>query len=403
MSNNEPQPGLLANTVALIGLIILAIVVIWGLLHLGSLSGNWFSSLFPSSNPAIVVSAPARVNSGEGFNVSWKYTPSTGGTYAVLYECKAGLVLGIVGANSIVTNIPCGTAYTIGQATSSIYAVAQLNATSSVSVPLSVVFMPNTSAAKQARGSATIAVYAAAQPTPTVVTHLDEPSMTYTPPVASQTYPSKSSSSDYKGSTYSGPADLSVRILSVNAGNPASVTFDISNIGGSPTGTYYFTAQLPTAEGYTYSSPAQDSLAPGAHVVNTLTFTEIQNGGGMITIHVGESGGANNYAQQYVGGNSSAYNQDYYAPSAPSTYYAPTTNYNPGSGYYPTPTNYYSPSTVYQNSPAGYGPNPSYQTYPSYNNPQPDYSYPYDVYGAQTNYGYGNDYVYPNQQYGYSY
>lgn len=401
MTNNEPTPGLLANTVALIGLIILAIVVIWGLLHLGSLSGNWFSSLFPSSNPAIVVSAPARVNSGEGFDVNWKYAPSTGGTYAVLYECKAGLIFGIVGSNGAVTNVPCGTAYTVGQATSSIYAVAQLNATSSISVPLSVVFMPNTSSAKQARGSATISVYAAAQPT--VVAHLDEPSMTYTAPEL--THPSTGSvSKDSKSSTsnYTAPADLSVRIISVNAGNPASVTFDISNVGGSSTGTYYFTAELPTTNGYSYSSPAQDSLAPGAHIVNTLTFSEVAANGGMVSIHVGQSGGANNFAQQYVGGNGASYTADYYAPSAPATYYAPTTNYNTGSGYYPTPGNYYSPSTVYQNIPDGYGPNPSYQTYQSYN-PQTNYSYPYDAYSAQTNYGYGNDYSYPYQQYGYSY
>ena len=383
MSSNEHQPGLLANTVALVGLIILAVIVIWGLLHLGSLSGNWFSSLFPSSNPTIAVTAPANVTSGQGFNISWKYSPSTNGNYAVLYECKPGLLIGMVADNGAVTSIPCGAAYTIGQATSSLMAVAQLNATSSVSVPLSIVFMPNTATGKQARGSATLTIYQAAQPT---MTHLDEPSMTYTSPITTHTSTSKSSNSNYKG-----PADLSVRIISVNAGDPASVSFDISNVGGSPTGTYYFTANLPTSDGYGYSSPAQDSLAPGDHIVSTLTFSEVAAGGGTVSIHVGNSDAANNYAQQYVGGNGSSYNysnQNYYAPSAPATYYAPTTNYNQGSGYSPTPANYYTPQTVYQSAPAGYGPNPSYQTYPSYNNPQPDYSYPYDVYGAQTNYGY---------------
>ena len=58
----------------------------------------------------------------------------------------------------------------------------------------------------------------------------------------------------------------------------AAVQFDIANVGGSPTGTWTFTAQLPTLSGYTYNSPAQISLAPGDHIVNTLRFTQAAQG-----------------------------------------------------------------------------------------------------------------------------
>lgn len=365
MSNDHgpKNPSLLANTVALIGLIILAVIVIWGLLHLGSLSSTWLTSLFPGSSTSISISAPKSTTADTAFDLTWKYKAPTAGSYAVVYQCVTGATLSRVTASNALAAIPCGAAYTLGDATSSIALVPQLNATTTASIPLSIVFMPSTTDGKQARGSATIGIYTPAMPTP-VVTDIT-PAPTPTTPTPAPTYTPPAST----GTTYTSPADLAVRIVNVSTGNPASVTFDIANVGGTPTGTYYFTANLPTEDGYTYSSSAQASLNPGDHITNTLSFSPVAAAGGYIMIHVGESAGANNYAQQWVSGTG----------YAPSSYYD---SYNYDTIYqntYPA----YNYNQTYQ-QPVTYGPNPGYPTY----YPQ----YPYDQ-----GYGYGQDYVYPYQ------
>lgn len=101
---------------------------------------------------------------------------------------------------------------------------------------------------------------------------------------------------------YRGPADLAVRIVSVNTGNPASVSFDIANVGGSSSGTYTFTAYLPTAQGYVYTSPLQYSLNPGDHIVNTLQFSQGTSGTITVVLHASDASFANNTASQsFVG------------------------------------------------------------------------------------------------------
>ena len=52
------------------------------------------------------------------------------------------------------------------------------------------------------------------------------------------------------------------------------VEFDIANVGGIATGSWYFSASLPTAGSvYPYHSPTQISLPPGEHIVSVLRFS----------------------------------------------------------------------------------------------------------------------------------
>ena len=116
-------------------------------------------------------------------------------------------------------------------------------------------------------------------------------------------------------------ADLSVRILSVGVIDPISgniipreptrpddlvaVRFLISNGGGAPTGSWYFTAQLPTTPAYPYSSPAQTSLPPSGSIENMLRFKNAVPGG-VFSVSVDpsnqvkESNESNNSASQNI-------------------------------------------------------------------------------------------------------
>jgi len=104
-------------------------------------------------------------------------------------------------------------------------------------------------------------------------------------------------------------------------GDIAAAEFDISNTGGSTSGVYYFSANIPTVSGYVYNSPAQSRLAPGAHVMNTLRWSESQPVGTFTVTVTGDTNTADNYASATIGG---GYNGNYYS-SQPS--YSPQYTY----------------------------------------------------------------------------
>lgn len=290
----ERQSSLLSDILTIIGFAILFIIIIWGLVHLIELIASSFSSNKPV--PTIQVNAPAQASSGQPVTVSWNYAPSVAGTYAFLYQCQSGLTFQMQEATSSKIAVPCGVAYTTGSANNSVTLTPTLSATSSVADTLSIVFIPQTSGS-QVQGNATMTVVEAAKTTPAKTA-----TSTY---VAPKTY-------SYTSTNYSGPAQLSVRVISgnINGNGYGTVTFDIANIGGSPSGTYYFSAQLPTAQPYPYQSPIQASLAPGSHITSTLNFTDAASGGGLFTVTI-EGGAANSssdYASMQMTG---SYNNNY--------------------------------------------------------------------------------------------
>ncbi len=155
------------------------------------------------------------------------------------------------------------------------------------------------------------------QPTTTATTF---PKPVVGAPIRPDTQPAKPSTG---AGTPTPPPDLSVRILAIGIIDPvsgvfvnrppvspadvAAVQFDISNDGGSSTGAWYFSAQLPTTvRGYPYRSPVQEPLGPGDQVVNTLRFSPIIPGGGLFNViidsegMVDESNETNNTMTQFV-------------------------------------------------------------------------------------------------------
>lgn len=280
MTNGTPHadqqgPGLLSNAIAIIAFIVVIAIVIWGLLHLANISTSWFTNLLPRSTPSIQVSAPATVESGTPVTVTWKYSGKDAGTFAFLYQCRTGVTL--QDANG--ARILCGTTHPIMNATSSVVVTPVISGIASTSLPFSVIFFPSATSSKQVQGTATIALtastQAAQQPQTPPSGSVSTPSVTNTKPATTKTTHTV---------TNAGPSDLRVRILEVTPGDSSTVRFDIANVGGSASGTYHFTAYLPTADGYTYYSPAQASLNPGDHVVSTLQFTDSQ--GGTVTVEV---------------------------------------------------------------------------------------------------------------------
>ena len=297
------KPGVVANILAIVGFIILIIIVIWGVLHIASLSSPWFSGMFTSEKNEIVVTAPAQVAANSPFVVSWKHASSNRGTYAILYQCAQGLKISVEG-----NAIPCGAAYTLGNATGTASILPTLSGTTSVAAAISVLYIPSAAGTTgpEATGSAIVRVVSggAVQNPPVQSSDTPKP-VTQKPPSTPKPVPVT-------------PADLSVRIIAVGvidqytgafvARAPyapteiSAVQFDIQNVGGSPSGSYTFQAQIPTTQPYTFSSQVQPSLGAGSHVVNTLRFTPAVNGTFSVQLHASDSRTSNNYASEWVTG-----------------------------------------------------------------------------------------------------
>jgi hypothetical protein len=299
------NPGLLANILAVAGFIILIVIIVWGAYHLLKLTGSGVSSLFSgfSNSTVITVTAPRdAVPSGKAFPISWKFSTKDAGSYAFLYQCKNGFRFD-VSENGKSFAIPCGSAFTVGTSTT-LSVIPMLSGTSTMDIPVSIVFIPaaTSSTATRPQGTATI--------------HVAGDTSTAVKPV---TTPVKTGGTATKPTQPAGKPDLSVRIVSVGAINPmtgafearypsgpndvAAIQFDIANNGGSSTGSYYFTVNLPMQGGYLYSSTVQANLTPGSHVMNTLRFKPVVSGGGTITVSVDQ---ANMVAESNEGNNTGA-------------------------------------------------------------------------------------------------
>lgn len=323
---NQQSPGLLANILAVAGFIILIVIIVWGAYHLLRLTGTGVSSLFTrfsKTDDTIALTIPtASVTSGKAFPLSWKYSPKENGSYAFLYQCKSGFRFDVTSAAGKATAVPCGSAFTIGNGTS-VSLTPMLSGTSTADVPVSVVFMPSaTSSSARPQGTATIRVIAGSAASTPV-----------------KDLPSTGATSEVRP-VVSGPADLSVRIVALgvidqysgafvqrvpmNPNEVAAVKFDIGNNGGTATGVWYFTVQLPMNPAYTYQSPAQMSLSPGGHIDNILRFRPMNAGGGNISVWVDtqnlvhESNESNNSASMWAGAQTWNYNQ--YPHQAPMVY-----------------------------------------------------------------------------------
>ena len=312
---DESKGGLFSNILAIVGFIILIVVVIWGLVNLAGISRSWLSYFFEKSESAIEVSAPKSATSGEAFMVSWKYNPPVAGTYAFLHQCQNGLQIQTPSPIGGMNTIPCGAAFTLPGENNEVSLTPQMSGSKTLDVPLTIIFMPSATGTR-AQGSANMAIAPVSNSAPTESVTLP----TQATPAPQKTFTPASK-------TNTSPADLSVVITSasIDASGQAVVTFDISNVGGSTSSTYSFSATLPSYEQSTYSSPVQSALPPGGHILNTLRFSAPFPGTFSVTITGTDSNPANNSASQILTASYGSYNYNSdYSTQYSSAYYSQT-------------------------------------------------------------------------------
>lgn len=282
-TNARRPSSIFSNMLEILGYVIVAVVVVWGLAYLVSISSNWLSAHFAKPD-AIRVIIPERATSRESFEMRWNYSVPTSGMYALLYPCTSGVQLHTADAAGSVA-IPCGTAFTVGN--TSTLAVTP-TASTTVDLPITIIFVPAATSTKiRAQGSATVTI------------HATQDQKTERPTIQTSTTTQRQETSKQ---TPHLPADLSVQIISatVDAYGNGSATFDIGNVGSGTSGPYTFNAILPTVQPYTYASSAQAPLSSGAHIINTLTFTGGASGIFTVTVHATDANQNNNSASTFV-------------------------------------------------------------------------------------------------------
>jgi hypothetical protein len=277
---------MIVNILTIVGLILLVVIVIWGLLHLASLSGSWFSSFFSGSNSSIEVHAPESTRSGTPFTINWEYEADDAGVYAIQYACVDGLQMAAPAAEGRFQPIPCGASLVVDSSTNAAF-LPILSGESAAQAAFSVVYIRAGSEERAAEGAAIVTI----EPGEAPIAEEPEEEEPATPRPG-------------------GPADLMVAITSatVDPGGNAVVTFTISNTGSGTSDVYSFTAQLPTAQPYTYVSSAQAPLGPGSYVLNTIRFSQAIPGTIMVTVS-GDGSVHNNTASHFL---NAPYNQGGY-------------------------------------------------------------------------------------------
>ena len=102
---------------------------------------------------------------------------------------------------------------------------------------------------------------------------------------------------DQKGYLATTSAQSFVASSTVPSGSRPAIVFTVKNIGTNVSGSWNFTATIPTATSYVYTAPAQQSLRPGESIQFTLGFDQANKGSGkVISIHINPNGSDSNSA-----------------------------------------------------------------------------------------------------------
>lgn len=257
----------------------------------------------PAPQSLTLSTSLATVEHGGTVILSWNHSgKTTDGAYTFRYECTSGISFASPAA------VACDTPLTLAENQNSIVLTARSTATEDRSATLRVDFVPEGSSVASISGSIPVTVKKPVSTQPTSGTG------------TTVTYPTTAPSDP------NGHVDLSVRVVAVgivnkNSGvfyavqNPSrssindsiAIRFEIKNNGTKTSPQWYFRANLPTAQSYTFNSQSQNALRPGESIIYTLAFDGFINtnsGSATVTVDPGnlvaESNENNNYVIQTI-------------------------------------------------------------------------------------------------------
>lgn len=312
ITNNPqtPQVGssdVMLKAFAVLGAIAVFLAALWlivqGVRIIPAAVSNLASALvsITQTRERIVVSTPGSVANGQAITISWNHEGKTAeGSYTFTYFCADSVAMSSPDRRGESVEVFCNTPFNFTNSNNSITVTPFLTQGDRQDVTVLISYREN-GGTKVTEGRATFTLTAASisptvtpttptTPTKPVVTAPTRPVTGGTPITTVRPIQIPANPTTAQPGT---SADLQARILetgyiiggtntfvassSVNINDRAAVRFVVENIGGSPTGAWRFTAELPTIYYYRYDSVDQESLAPGDRVEYILGFDTIEN------------------------------------------------------------------------------------------------------------------------------
>ncbi len=283
---------------------VLVLVVLIGLLVAGVLLpiklvpnaltsiGSSISTFFKSKENVTLATSKTSIQSGEEFNLTWSGAHKDTGSYIITYTCKDGAYLQ-TSVSQPNESIPCNTPYYFSAATNSIALTPVTPANKISDIPLTLSFLPNNGDQIEAINTITITVNNTKLTGPVTATTTPvtpKPKPATTTPVTPQPKPTQPAIADLKISLMKiGYLDTNGNFVPstvIPSGYRAAIMFNVQNIGDKNTGTWAFTAYLPSQSNPVYSSAIQQNIAPGSGVIYTLGFDNIKPSNNKVTITV---------------------------------------------------------------------------------------------------------------------
>jgi hypothetical protein len=324
--NSSPRIGERGiRILAILGFVAVVGVGLWGSVAIARAVPNAFSSLaaafvsltsiFVPAGETVSLSAPATVQSGAPFTLSWTHDKqSVDGSYTFRYDCADGVYFTATGASGSTDTIYCNVPYNFLNAGDSLTVTPVSTKNPSIPVTVYMDFVPNGATKATVTGKAVLTIVGNGTSGSSPAT----PTTPVTTPTAPTVTPGQSTTHTYpvSGAPASNPngyVDLTARVIEVgvvdkNSGaffassTPSravtgadgqyriAVRFAIENNGTKTSPQFDFNAVLPTYPQYIFSSPMQQALAPGDRIEFTLGYDQPDQGGnGVFTVNVDPS------------------------------------------------------------------------------------------------------------------
>jgi len=319
MPEKNTKKELITKILFIIGIIVLIFIFAFALIKFVpkvfsglAAVGQFITSPFISKDIKIT-SNKTSLTSGDKFILNWKYAPKKDGDYNISYDCQENLTIQIT-SNKGAQTLLCGSQYNLKDIESAELTATLKKENTFVDLPVKIQYIDSENKSILASGEIKLSVKNETEDSSnTVITA--EPVVDNTADTSTDSNSTKTNTKTTSTNTYFnyGPADLA--ITNAYAINDDTLTFTISNIGGTASGIWYF--DYINTDGRTETSPMQLSLSRGQAIKYTLRLDNNQSDENVKIIidpnnSIYESNEANNRDTIEINGNNSNNDDDDY-------------------------------------------------------------------------------------------
>lgn len=280
-----------------VGVLVIAILVVWGALNVArlipaALSGLasaavTLTSVFIPSNEGLTLSPSNNVvDIKKPFTLSWNYTE--GGTYSLSYSCTGDLAFEVSSTDGLYVEKECDTTFEVIGDELRVIPISSNSRFLDALVKLTYTKADGTSISDES--VITVVNEDVTNSREVVVVDDTTDETTLTPGERTDIVVPISGSNSY--SNPNGRVDLAARVIStgvvdidtnkytatdtITSHDRVGIKFEIENLGTKESGTWEFTVVLPTQTIYFYNSETQRSLNPGDKIEFTIGFDGVK-------------------------------------------------------------------------------------------------------------------------------